>query len=233
MGISVSRPIAGVTFDAAGTLIRLRRGVGDLYCEVAARFGASCNPEAIERQFWQAYENAPPLCFPGVEEAELERWEKGWWQNVVREAFRGVLFAHFEAFFTTLYDTFADPAVWECYPDVPPALAALRASGRKLAVVSNFDRRLEGILHGLGLSDSFDAIVLSSRVGAAKPHPAIFLRAASELGLPPHQLCHVGDREVEDVAGARSAGFCAFLIARGATASARVLTDLRQLVQRL
>ena len=40
-----------VFFDAAGTLIRVRGGVGEQYAEVASAFGVDADPRALEWSF--------------------------------------------------------------------------------------------------------------------------------------------------------------------------------------
>jgi len=225
--------IAAVTFDAAGTLFRLRTSPGQVYCALAREYGAPCSATVIEQRFWEAYRQAPPLCFPGVSKAALEEREKDWWKSVVRATFAGIQLSDFDSFFERLYGTFADPHLWVVYADAEPALAALRARGRKLAVVSNFDRRLYGILAGLGLAQWFDAVVVSSEVGSAKPDPEIFRVASSRLSLAPTQLAHVGDRE-EDVVGAERAGLRAWRIRRDGNpgpGEIRSLLELPSLVE--
>ncbi|MCI4343004.1 MAG: HAD family hydrolase [Thermoplasmata archaeon] len=54
-------------------------------------------------------------------------------------------------------------------------------------------------------------IVTSCEVGRAKPAPEIFRDAARRLGLPPHEILHVGDRWELDVEGAQEAGYGAVL----------------------
>jgi putative hydrolase of the HAD superfamily len=51
-----------------------------------------------------------------------------------------------------------------------------------------------------------DAIVLSSEVGKRKPHPFIFQRALSELGVAADEALFVGDRLEADVFGASRVG---------------------------
>jgi FMN phosphatase YigB (HAD superfamily) len=38
-------------------------------------------------------------------------------------------------------------------------------------------------------------------VGHAKPRAEIFQAAVDELGMPPHEILHIGDNERTDVAG--------------------------------
>lgn len=101
------------------------------------------------------------------------------------------------------------------YPDAAPALEALRASGRRLAIVSNWDCSLEDWLEPSGLLDLVDVVVTSAASGAAKPDPAIFRRALELLGAEAPGAVHVGDSLDKDVEGARAAGIRAVFVSRG------------------
>ena len=52
-----------------------------------------------------------------------------------------------------------------------------------------------------------DAVFISSELGAEKPSPEIFAKAAETLGAAPHELLHVGDSLEHDIAGALAAGW--------------------------
>jgi putative hydrolase of the HAD superfamily len=100
------------------------------------------------------------------------------------------------------------------YPDVEPALRALRAAGLTLVVTSNWDCSLGDWLDPLGLLELVDGVVTSAVVGVAKPDPAPFRRALELAGVEADQAVHVGDSLENDVAGARAAGIRAVLLAR-------------------
>lgn len=97
-------------------------------------------------------------------------------------------------------------------PSVAALLGAMRAAGLKLAVVSNWDVSLGEVLERLGVAELLDCVVTSAEVGAAKPDPAVFLRALELLELRPEEVVHVGDSPRLDVAGAEAAGIKAILI---------------------
>jgi putative hydrolase of the HAD superfamily len=87
-------------------------------------------------------------------------------------------------------------------------------------VVSNFDRRLPGILSDLGLAPLLDLVWLPSDCGAAKPDAAIFASALAALGVAPERAIFVGDDAVRDLAGARAAGLRAVDVGSLATLAA-------------
>jgi putative hydrolase of the HAD superfamily len=103
---------------------------------------------------------------------------------------------------------------FEPFADVRPALAAARAAGRRIVVVSNWDVSLDEVLDRLGLASMLDGVVTSAAVGARKPSPEIFERALALAGVAADQATHVGDSLAEDVAGAHAAGIEAVLIKR-------------------
>lgn len=108
------------------------------------------------------------------------------------------------------------------YPEVPAALAALRAEGMRLVVVSNWDCSLPRVLAAAGLLSEMFAVVTSAEVGAAKPDPEIFVRALSVAGAAAPAALHVGDRLEEDVAGARAAGVEPVLLVRDRSSPPRL-----------
>ncbi len=100
------------------------------------------------------------------------------------------------------------------FPDVEPALAALRQRGLALGVVSNYNALLRAHLTELGLADWFCVMVNSADFGRAKPDPGIFLEGVTQLGVPPERVLYVGDDLENDYHGARRAGLHAVLLNR-------------------
>jgi putative hydrolase of the HAD superfamily len=105
---------------------------------------------------------------------------------------------------------------FSAYPDARATLAALRARGLALLVVSNWDVSLPAVLRATGLRELLDGVLTSAAVGAPKPQPAIFRAALALAGAAPEQAVHVGDSPVHDVAGALGAGIAPVLLHRKA-----------------
>jgi len=106
--------------------------------------------------------------------------------------------------------------LWEHVPpDVVPVLQRLRASGRKLVVVSNANGRIRAALERVGLAVHVDLVVDSQEEGVEKPDPRIFQRALERAGARPESTLHVGDLFHTDVVGARGAGLRAVLLDLG------------------
>ncbi|MEX1316936.1 MAG: HAD-IA family hydrolase [Synechococcaceae cyanobacterium] len=212
--MSRGRRPRGLLLDAMGTLIGLRDPVGRTYAAAAARHGIQADPEAVERAFRISYRQAPALAFPGLSGEDLERAERSWWGDRIRESLGGAGGPPApEDLVHELFRHYADPAHWRVYDDVPAQLERWHGRGLGLAVVSNFDSRLPGLLEGLGLARWLSVVVVSSAAGAAKPQPTPFRLALQALGLSPSQAWHVGDSP-EDVQGAAAAGLRCLLVRR-------------------
>jgi HAD superfamily hydrolase (TIGR01509 family) len=97
-------------------------------------------------------------------------------------------------------------------PGVPETLAALKAAGLTLVVVSNSDGTVEQGLATFGLRHHLGHVVDSGVVGIEKPDPAIFRHALALSGSRPERTLHVGDLYATDVVGARAGGVHAILL---------------------
>ena len=102
------------------------------------------------------------------------------------------------------------------YDDTVPALEALARRGVQSLIVSNHVWRLPEIIRGLGVSARFEGVITSARVGARKPHPAIFRAALRLAGTTPAETVYVGDSYKHDVEGARGVDMASILIDRDA-----------------
>lgn len=227
--------LAAVTFDATGTLFHAPR-LGEIYSEVLGRHGIEVAPRealGLIRLVWQ---ELGCLSDPGRDRFTSHLGgERGWWQRFL-ERFCELLEAPPPTRFAAaeLFHLFGRAEAWEVYPEVPEVLAALRAQGLRLAVISNWDHRLPGLLEDLGLARRFDAVVYSSAVGVEKPDRRIYARALELLAAEAGEVLHVGDRRLEDAEGAAAAGLQTLLLDRrgGPSADLRDLSPLPDLAAR-
>jgi putative hydrolase of the HAD superfamily len=206
--------IKAIFFDAAGTLIRLHKPVGETYAFFAAAHGINVAPERMNSAFIKAWKSLPsPLHEEGCPPADDDR---SWWRNLVKVAFGEAIDEPLDDFiiskiFSELYEHFARPEVWGLCDGVLDTLEALSPRYR-LLVLSNFDRRLHRILEGLCIRHFFSHVILSSEVGASKPHQRMFKAALDAVALPASECLHVGDDVRCDKAGAEEAGLRCFLV---------------------
>ncbi|HKP93320.1 MAG TPA: hypothetical protein VJS88_05445, partial [Chthoniobacterales bacterium] len=118
--------IKTIFFDAAGTLIYLPQSVGHHYAFVGERIGLKLDGAALDAAFaacWQATPRRPAIDGPREDD------DKGWWRDLVVRVLDRVAPAINEldrdAFFEAVYGHFAEPGVWELYPEVSKTLERL------------------------------------------------------------------------------------------------------------
>ncbi|MEV7227260.1 HAD family hydrolase [Polymorphospora sp. NPDC051019] len=103
--------------------------------------------------------------------------------------------------------------VSDLYPDVLPALSALRAAGLWVGIAGNQTARAALLLRRLNLP--VDAIATSGEWNVAKPDPLFFDRVAELAPGERHEIVYVGDHRDNDLVPAHAAGFRTVLIRRG------------------
>jgi len=84
-------------------------------------------------------------------------------------------------------------SVVETFPEVVPALTALRDRGVPMAVVSDAWPNLPDLHAALGLGDFFEAYAISALLGCHKPDPRMYRHASEALGLAPADCLFVDD----------------------------------------
>lgn len=219
-----------IFFDAGGTLLTVHPSVGEIYAEIAAQYGIHAEPREIEfrakKCFWELRERA--LESGAMHTTSIDS-AKVWWRAVVREAFGAAADSpRFEAFFQAVFDEFRHPRRYRLFPEVEELLAGLRGAGYRLGIISNWDARLRGVIHGMGLVERVDTVVISGEIGFEKPDRRIYELARERCGaLAGEPLLQIGDDLRDDVEGAKAAGFDARLVARGEGQTlATILADL-------
>lgn len=217
----ITSGIKGISIDAGGTLIQLKRPVGDVYAEVAEEQGIVLDPQAATAAFRHVWKSLPDRA-----DGERPDDDAGFWAHIVHEVLRrngvNLSSADFDRFFAAAYERYRGAKEWALYPEVLEVVSEL-SKRFPIAVTSNYDLRLVSTLEELGVSGYFRKIIVSSVVGADKPSPRIFNAATEALELDPGEVLHIGDEEQADFHGARNAGLNAWLVRRPET-------DLRELL---
>ncbi|MDA9101187.1 HAD-IA family hydrolase, partial [Omnitrophica bacterium] len=186
---------------------------GQIYHETALRYGVNATPEETEKRFREVWLQRDGMV--SLVSHSDEKVEKDWWRNLVAEVFQVFgTFTDFEAFFEELCEIFGRPDRWRTYPEVEDVLGRVKASGKKAAVISNWDSRLFQLVQGLGLEGYFEFVLASAVFGSSKPNPKIFLEGLHRLNLQPSEAVHIGDSLEDDVQGARASGVDAIFIDR-------------------
>ncbi|MFL5440182.1 MAG: HAD family hydrolase [Myxococcales bacterium] len=217
--------IEAITFDFGNTLVPVGRAQLHRVVELTADAIVGADPRIDRAVFLSAWadererqfaENVPQFREVDIAERLVRVFARlrgvpaptggaGWDQVLAAEysaetEITSALVAYSDAFLAGL------PPV----PGVDGLLARLAATGRTLAILSNWPlaTTIDRYAERFGWSASLAAIVVSERVGVIKPHPAIFAAAGAALGSPaPRRILHVGDDWAADVAGAAAVGW--------------------------
>lgn len=205
-----------VFLDAAGTLLRPWPSVGELYVRACRPYGLEASPERAQEIFHTIWSRRVEEGDDGLTQAgDDQDAARIWWRQLVNQVLDGLGFAgNRDGCFEACYKQFALPESWHVYAEVRQVVATLRQRRLGVGVLSNWDARLPALLEDLGLAELFDTVVVSALEGCSKPDPAFFLRAARRVGLPAHEILHVGDHPRLDRDAAHQAGFHALLVDR-------------------
>lgn len=200
-------PIKVVFLDAGQTLFDLHPSYPGAFAQVCRDFGYPVREQDVERVMPE---------FAAAEEARIRRGEGfqvtpeslfARWIGLNRFIFERVgVKGDAEALSHEMERRFDTGRFAAAYPDTAPALAALRAAGYRLGIISNGTAGMKACIEHLGLHEGMECVLVSALVGWEKPHPAIFRRALEIAGCAAREALYVGDHYWSDVEGARAAG---------------------------
>lgn len=89
-----------------------------------------------------------------------------------------------------------------------PTLEKIRSAGYKTGLITNGPRQLQAKkIKMLGLEPYFDGIIISGDYGVNKPNRILFDKMAELLGCEANKMFYVGDHPLNDIEGARNAGY--------------------------
>ena len=208
--MALNHPWRWATFDCYGTLIDWNAGIRAVLTDV---FGADGADERL-RQYH-------------VIEPRLEHDGKRTYREVLTDAMREL--GADEARAAALAESLPS---WPPFPEVPAALAALRASGWRLAILSNTDRDyIDASMARLGVP--FDLAIVASEIGSYKPAPRHWETFFARTGADRRHHVHVAASVFHDIAPAAQLNLRSVWINRLGERSAlprlAELTDLSRL----
>jgi putative hydrolase of the HAD superfamily len=221
-----------IVFDAVGTLIAADPPVADVYHLTGWQFSSQHSKAAVAERLRIAFATSEAgedltRC------ATSEAFERERWRQIVAGVFDDVPDAG-GALFDSLWRHFADAEHWRLFDDAAPTLQALADRGYRLAIASNFDRRLHAIRQRLPPLARCERCFISSEIGYPKPDRRFFAAIEHELDVPANQLLLVGDDWTNDILGARAAGWqTKWLQRKGTTSSEPHLRSLLELLESL
>lgn len=192
-----------VFFDVGNTLVYASPSVPEMFAKVARERGHALTVRDVEPHMAlaDAYYESEYLRdgdFWCSHERSVEVWKTMYRilseQTGLSHDARGMADA--------VYDRYLSGDAWGIYQDVIPCLRTLKRSGRRLAVISNWDATLESLLRNVGLLPYFDEVLCSASEGYRKPSPVMYELALERMGVSASQAAHVGDLPEADGAAA-------------------------------
>jgi HAD superfamily hydrolase (TIGR01549 family) len=104
-------------------------------------------------------------------------------------------------------------AHWQLKPSSLTTLKQIKDAGKKIGIISNFDSRLEDIVHSkLELTPYIDYLHISQTEGLEKPDTAFYLSFFEKHGLDITASVYVGDSYFLDFLPATKIGLQAYLL---------------------
>ena len=194
--------------------MRVRGSPAIQYAFVAGQHGLNVDVSHLERVYKKEWKNMK-VQYPnyGLNQGLVS---KEWWLDFVERVFCSAGFASenhkLSQIAQSLYVHYLKPTTWQEVPEARSVLKNLRKNGLHLAVISNFDERLEDVLQSMDLLKYFDFLVTSVEAKHEKPAPEIFRYTLNKAGVESSEAAHVGDDVYTDYYGARRVGMHSFLL---------------------
>ena len=114
----------------------------------------------------------------------------------------------------------------ELYPCAPELLAYLKSKDKLLSLASSTPNYLLiQILEVFNIIDYFDVIIGGDEVRNGKPHPDIFIRAFSKLGVNPREGGVVGDTHYDVIPANRIGAFSILVLHDSSNNSLHTITS--------
>lgn len=185
--------IKGILFDYDGTLSKRYEAAYQMYRYMLHVL----RPDADENSL--AFETAVQRCLLWDESGTINK-EHAF--NLMKKYYAPDL--DVDLWQTIWLEKFADFQV--LVPGVKETLPLLKEK-YKLGILSNGDAHCQmKKIRSTGITDYFEAIVVTGEYGIHKPDPKIFQVAAEKLELKPEEIAFIGDTFATDINGAIHAG---------------------------
>jgi putative hydrolase of the HAD superfamily len=199
-----------VVFDLGGTLVEWPDWEGGAPAKWGYAYDtvrAAWDISATREEFVAAMRAA--------EKAHWERVDRDHWSGppteLVGDGFRRLDLRVDDRALVAALDGYARAVAGWCtvFADTRDTLATLRERGYRLGLLSNTWWAAawhNADLAAHGLAGMLDELVYTSDLPHSKPHASVFREVASRLGVVPEACVMIGDRQIDDVAGARAVG---------------------------
>lgn len=213
MPLEHTRKPIWLTFDCYGTLIQWDEGLIAAVEQILVRRAMAMDPRTLisiyDRHEHELEQTPPHRSFRAVAATALQR--------AMDEV--GLRYEEDDIELLTTRISQMPP-----FPDVVPALAALKRAGFRLCIISNTD---DAIIAGnvAQLGGHIDQVITAEQAQAYKPSARIFEHAYRQLGVSRDDVVHICASPHLDHAAARELGFRCIWVDRGT--GRKLLPDYR------
>ena len=200
-----------VVFDLGGTLVQWADWEGG----ASVKWGLAYDAVRAAQHGAVASREEFVAAMRAAEKAHWERVDREHWSGpptgLVSDGFRRLDLEVAPELLVATMDGYAKAvAGWSTvFPDSRETLVLLRDRGYRLGLLSNtwwaaawHDADIAA--HGLG--DLLDELVYTSDLPHSKPHESVFREVASRLDVGVEECVMIGDRQIDDVSGAKAVG---------------------------
>lgn len=221
-----------VFFDVGETLVHVDPSFVELFVTVLASAGRHRSEGEVREASAHIYARFSEAARDGSMWTTSPDRSREFWTSVYDRMLAELRVADVDGLATTLYREFTRLENYVLFDDVRPTIAALRARGVLLGIVSNFEAWLEEWFGIHDLVETFPVRVISGIEGIEKPDERIYRLALERAGVDATDAAYVGDNPEFDVDPPAGLGMFAVLVDRRDRfpdhAGARV-RDLREL----
>ena len=192
-------PVKALTFDLFGTTLDIGGSLRPFIQNFLTAKGSDASPDG----FWEQWRYRQRI--EQYQDTIMMLGHSGYLETSRRALYYTFKLNRIEA---SLEEVKSYMAAWQelnPFPEVLPALARLQQRF-KLVALSNGDPEFLNHLVTHRIRFDFDAVISATVMGAFKPHPAVYRRAAAMLGLEVGECMMISSNSF-DVVGARACGF--------------------------
>jgi putative hydrolase of the HAD superfamily len=204
-----------VVFDLGGTLVHWPEWEESAPTKWSAAYDTLRATGAVSGRIEWPARDAFVLAMRAAEKMHWARVDREHWSGppsgLVSDGFRRLGLSVPDELLIATLDAYAGAvAGWSTvFPDARDTLVSLRERGYRLGLLSNTWWAAEwhnADIAAHGLTSLIDELVYTSDLPHSKPHPSVFHAISDRLGVDPSGCVMIGDRQIDDVAGAKGVG---------------------------
>ena len=203
-----------VFFDVGETLVHVDPSFVELFVTVLAGAGHDRSEGEVREASAHIYARFSEAARDGSMWTTSPERSREFWTSVYVRMLAELGVPEVDGLPATLYREFTRLENYVLFDDVRPTIAALRARGLLLGIVSNFEAWLEEWFGIHELVEIFPVRVISGIEGIEKPDRRIFRLALERVGVDAAESAYVGDNPEFDVDPPAALGMFPVLVDR-------------------